>query len=590
MREKHVSITKKQFLGTMLVMTTVELANAVSCVVDGLMTSRFLGPVEMAAYGISAPYFSIVAIISGILMVSCQTMCARSVGSGKVEEANRIFSLTCALGLLFSGLLALAGILFAGPAAYLLGARGTSAELLPYTRNYLIGLFAGTPANVLVVILAPIVQLDGDSVRANLASFIVAAVDAGANLLFTAVLDMGLVGIGLGTTCSYAAAALVLLTHFRKKDRMFRFRLKREDFRMAPEILLSGLPRGASMFCRALGPIFTNAVVLSIAATAGMTAMSIQSNIKFFVGAPACGIGGAVLLLAGIFAGEQDVDGLKKLLAIALRHAVFFVGALAAVVFLSASFVAGLYLPDDALIRGMAADAIRWYAVSLPFTAVNLIVGNYLQAVGNQTGAYLFNVGSELVCVVTCVISLSHLFGLDGVWAAFPAGQVLLLFIFLICAKLRRNTKARGVDRLLFLPDDFYIPQEDSIALSVYNLEDVMGLSVRIGDFCAAHGTDKRRSYLLSLCIEEMAGNTVQYGFSDGRAHSIDIRVMLKDGDILLRQRDDCRRFDLKEKVKSWEMDPAHPEENVGIRMVLGMAKDVSYANTMNMNYLIIRI
>lgn len=590
MREKYTSITKKQFIGTMTVMTMVELANAVSCVVDGLITSRFLGSTEMAAYGIAAPYFSIVAIVSGILMVSCQTMCARSVGSGRMEEAKGIFSLTCVLGLLFSGILTILGILFAGPFSTLLGARGASAGLLPYTKSYLIGLFLGTPANVLVVILAPIVQLDGDSRRANLASAVVAVTDILANLFFVAVLDLGLVGIGLGTTVSYIAALAVLLTHFVKKDRMFRFSLKKDDWKRTLPIITGGLPRGISMFCRALGPVFTNAVVLSIAATAGMTAMSIQNNIKFFVGAPACGIGGAVLLIAGIFAGEQDMNELRHLLQIAARYAVLGIGALAALVFAAAPLAAQLYLPDDAVVRVMAVDAIRWYALSLPLAALNMIIGSYLQAIGNQKGAYLFNIGSELVCVITCVVSLSHLFGLDGVWAAFPAGQLLLLVIFLCCAFFRKNTKAKGIDKMLFLPDDFCIPEEDGISISVHSMEEVIGLSERVGDFCKKHGVDDRRTCLLSLCIEEMAGNTVQYGFSDGKRHSIDIRVIIKEDEILLRLRDDCRRFDLKEKVESWELDREHPEENVGIRMVLGLSKDVSYANTMSMNNLMITI
>ena len=82
----------------------------------------------------------------------------------------------------------------------------------------------------------------------------------------------------------------------------------------------------------------------------------------------------------------------------------------------------------------------------------------------------------------------------------------------------------------------------------------------------------------------------MQYGFSDGKPHTIDIRALIKGDDVVLRLRDDCRRFDLKEKVAHWTLNPEHPEENVGIRMILGMAKDVSYTNTMRTNYLLITV
>lgn len=121
-------------------------------------------------------------------------------------------------------------------------------------------------------------------------------------------------------------------------------------------------------------------------------------------------------------------------------------------------------------------------------------------------------------------------------------------------------------------------------------MEQVIGLSQHINAFCTSHGVDRRRSYLAALCVEEMAGNTVTYGFADGKRHSVDIRVILRDGDVLLRLRDDCAKFDLKEKVRSWTLDPEHPEENVGIRLVMALSKDVTYTNTMDMNNLLITI
>ena len=112
-------------------MTMVELSHSVTAIIDGLMTSRILGSTEMAAYGLVAPYFTVATIISGMLMVSCQTKCRRCMGNGRMDEANRIFSLTCALALILSSALVLLGLAFSTPISAFLGARGDSAELLP---------------------------------------------------------------------------------------------------------------------------------------------------------------------------------------------------------------------------------------------------------------------------------------------------------------------------------------------------------------------------------------------------------------------------------------------------------------------------
>ena len=591
MKHRVSSVVRRQFFSVMAVMTMVELANAASSMVDGLMAGRLLGPVELAAFGIAVPYYSVCAVVSGVLMVSCQTLCARSLGSGRVDEARRIFSVSCLIALALSGTLAAAGILFAGPFAQLLGARGASAELLPYARAFLIGLFLGTPANVLLAVISPIVQLDGGGKRAALASLAVAVVDVAGNMLFMVVLKLGLLGMGLGTSLSYAAALGILLTHFRKKDRLFRFSLKGAKWSLVPKIISGGLPRGVTQVCRTVGPILMNGIVLSAAATAGLSALSVQNNLRTLLRSPTTGICSALMLMTGIYAGEQDRAGLKKTIGVALRYVVSVVGAMAVIEALAAPMVASVYLPDAPAERAMAVSALRWQALSLPFMALNMGASNYLTALGNKRGAYLINIGNELVSLVACAYVLGQLFGIDGVWAAYAAGQMLTTAVFVLLGLLRRNTDDKGTEKLLFLPKGFGVPAEDCVSVTVTGMDGVVGLSQTIWDFCQAHGVDRRRCYLSSLCIEEMAGNTVLHGFvKDGKKHSVDIRVILSGNDILLRLRDDCRRFDLKEKVKNWTPDPEHPEENIGIRMVLGLAKDVAYTNTMNMNNLLITI
>lgn len=589
MKYRVSSIMKKQFISSVIVLAMVEMANSISGVVDGLVTGRFLGSVEMAAHGIASPYNYIVGVIGGMLMVSCQTMCARSIGSGRQEEANHTFSLTIVLAIILSGLLSVLGILFAGPVSMLLGARGSSAELLPYVKSYLIGLFIGTPAFVLMTILAPMVQLDGDAKRANLASAAVAVVDIVGDLFFVCVMDLGMFGMGLGTSCSAIAALLILLSHFWKEKSMFHFQLGKEDWKRASVIIFNGLPKGVRRLCKTLSSVFINTMVLTIGATAAMTAMSVQNNLRALLNTPAVGIGGTVLLMAGIYVGEQDKDSLKKLLATALRWTIFGIGAISAVFFVTAPWIAAFYVPQDAEVQALTANAIRFFSISVVLMGLNGMSIDYLQAQGNRNAATVFNTISELVSPVICVFILGSLFGINGVWVAFPAAQLLTLTSFVLYALFRKKAAGSISDRLLFLPEGFGVSDEDSISITIASMEEVIGVSQKVGEFCKEHNLDDRRSYLSSLCIEEMAGNTVKHGFSaDNKAHTIDLRVIVEKESLLLRIRDDCMRFNLKEKVESWELDPEHPEENMGIRIVLGLSKDVIYTNTMRMNNLLI--
>ncbi len=147
----------------------------------------------------------------------------------------------------------------------------------------------------------------------------------------------------------------------------------------------------------------------------------------------------------------------------------------------------------------------------------------------------------------------------------------------------------RNTEDLLVLPENFGVEEHERIDISVRNMEEVMTVSRQVSDFCSRRGIDARRAYKASLCMEEMAGNIVSHGFrKDNKDHVIDIRVVHKGNDMLLRIRDDCVPFNPEERNKL--TDPADRIKNMGIRMVYSIARDVEYQSVLGMNVLTIRI
>ena len=89
--------------------------------------------------------------------------------------------------------------------------------------------------------------------------------------------------------------------------------------------------------------------------------------------------------------------------------------------------------------------------------------------------------------------------------------------------------------------------------------------------------------------MEEMAGNIVEHGFEkDNKKHYVDIRVVHKDDDVILRIKDDCVPFDPGERIKMADNDDL--TRNIGIKMVFRTSKDVQYQNILGLNVLTIRI
>lgn len=589
-RIKEDALTVRLFQNTMLTMLTAELSGAFSAIIDGVITGQFLGSIGLAACGVGTPYFSIASIISGILMVGCTALCTRAVGKGDKDELKRVFSLTIFLGIVLSVLIAVFGFIFADPLATLLGAKPEYAALHAETAQYLRGVFLGAPGFILFVILTPLLQLDGDSVRPKIASIAMAGVDITTDLLNVTVFKGGMFGMGLATTVSAYAALLIVLTHFFKKSDLFSFSLREIHISTAPTLMSDGLPRAACMFCRGLLPVLINSVALRLAGDSGVAAYSAMNNTTFVFGAFGWGIGGAVLIMGGVTVGEQDTRGLVTVVKTALKDILIGVTLLAVAVFAAASFIAGLFITESGDTYNMAMTAIRCYAAALPFIAFNVSSANYCQSISRKGASYLINIFIELLSTASVMLILTNFIGVNGIWFAFPIGQALLSLVILLRAVIGRDRNRKGLASFMMLRPGFGVKESDCIDCSVTTMDEVIALSEDVGGFCADHGIGVKETYRLALCVEEMAGNVIEHGFADGKPHHLDIRVIVKDGKTILRMRDDCAFFDLREQTKKWSFDPDHPECNIGIRMVMCSAQDIVYTRTMKTNNLIVTL
>lgn len=573
----------------MVTMLVAELSGALTAVIDAILTGRFLGGACLAAAGLGAPYYSIASIVSGLLMVGCSNLCTKALGKGDLNQVSRVFSLTLGFGILISALLSAAGVCFPSGIAALFGAGGASEEVFGLTASYLRGLFIGAPGFILFVVLTPVLQLDGDTTLPKIASLVCGVVDIVGDLLNIFVFRGGMFGMALASSVSHYAALAVMLCHFLKKGSMFRFSLADICLRDFPALVKDGMPRVLSMASRALLPILMNTHAIRLVGDAGATALSTMTGTTFLLGSLGWGIGGAVLILGGLMAGEQNITGLKKVVNSALMDILIGVGLLSVFAAVLAPSIAALFLPDPGDTRDMAAMAIRCYALCLPFLAFNVSAANYLQVVSRTAGAKLVNVCIEVAAPAAMAYLLSSFFGISGVWYAYPAGQALLSLV-IILRIARRDSSRTGMEAHMLLRPDFGVDTHDCMERSVKTMDEVVGLSASVSAFCADHGVSPRETNRLALCIEEMAGNVIRHGFSDGKTHHLEIRVIIKDGKITLRQCDDCTLFNLKEKAESWAPDPEHPERNIGIRLIMGAAESITYSSAMNTNNLIVTI
>ena len=581
-------IIKKMFEGSLMVIILTTITTTLGMLVDGIVIGNFLGVDAMAAYGIVSPAFIVSAAVGGIFSSGCQTLTASSLSNGKFEKANGIFSLTCVLGLIISVLIMAVFLIFAAPISMALGASGEAAYLLPEAQGYLAGLAIGMPGIILTSCLQCVMQLDNDGKRAVTAVVVMTVFNVAGDLLVAIVLNGGMFGMAMATSLSYYAAIVVLALHFTKKTARIKMQVNNIAWKEAGTLFSTGLPTAVSRICTTLRTLVLNRLLLGIAGSVAIAAFSVQSNMNNLFGSVGPGIGMTVLLLSGVIVGEKDRSSTKGLLRTALTEGFGIVCIIAVVVFAAAPFFVGLYVSGEPETFDMAVSCVRFFALSMPVHAVNAVFINYLQGSRNLALSHTVCIMNEFAMVVICAVILGNIFGVNGVWISFLVGRLITLLMIVIFAAVRSKRFPRSLDDFLFLPADFDVPEDDKLEAAASNMDEVINVSKAAYDFCERKNIDMKRGYYISLCIEEMAGNIIRHGFSDGKRHSIQIRMIYKEGELILRIRDDCAMFDPKQWYEIHK--PEDKTANIGIRLVCSVAKDFRYINTMRMNNLIIKI
>ena len=93
---------------------------------------------------------------------------------------------------------------------------------------------------------------------------------------------------------------------------------------------------------------------------------------------------------------------------------------------------------NSALMAAFAHSGMRIYFLGYFFAGFNIVAAGYLGAVDRPAEASATSLSRGVVAIVACSLVLSALFGMNGVWAAFPASEAITACLTLFLLK-RKN-------------------------------------------------------------------------------------------------------------------------------------------------------
>ena len=561
--------------------------NAVNGIVDSLYASNVIGKDAMSAIGLFGPLNHFL-YAAGIMFVSgTQILYGRYLARNR-DRINGLLT----VNLLVSGGIALltAALLGIGVATGATRVLVSQEPVLTMLNQYILGQAVGIPALILGQQLFAFLSLENQTKRTMAASIACFVVNAILDHLFLVVFRMGTFGLGLSTSIASWFFLAILAVYYLSGKSEWKLSLRSCRWQDAPKIAALGYSGALSRFVEMFRCLIVNFLVLNYVGSVGLSAFAASNSLLAVIWAVPFGMTAVTRILFSISIGEEDRRSLVDTMKVGMTKGLLLMLGIVALLVSLAEPLTRLFYHDPAdPVYRMTVMGFRILPLCMPLSVWSLHYAGYAQTAVKKVISVVLPVIDGMVGVVLFSFILIPSLKMNGLYISNVLNGVLCAAVILAGAWIVLKRCPRSLEDMMAIPADFGAADNEQLNIPVRNMDEVMEVSRQVIGFCEKRGIDRRRSFLAGLCMEEMAGNVVRHGFSkDEKKHSVDIRVVHSGDEIILRIRDDCRAFNPSERVRVMEQDDMG--KNVGIRLIYGMARDVSYQNLLGMNVLQIRI
>ena len=392
-------------------------------VVDGFFVSNFVGKTPFAAVNLIMPFLMMLGCVGFLFGTGGGALIAKTMGEGKRERANGLFSLLIYVSLGCGVVLAAAGLLVLGPVAQFLGAQGQLLEdSVAYGRIILISL----PSYVLQYEFQCLFATAEKpklglyvTVAAGLTNMVLDAV-------FVAVFSWGVEGAAAATALSQCVGGILPLIYFARPNTSL-LRLGKPVWK--PRALLQSCANGSSELMSnismSLVSMLYNWQLLRYAGEDGVAAYGVLMYVNLVFQAAFLGYSVGTAPVISYHYGAANHRELRGL----LRKSLIIIGCFALAMFVAAELLARplslLFVGYDPRLLSVTLRGFAIYSFSFLCSGFAIFGSSFFTALNNGLVSALISFLRTLVFQVLAVLTFPLIWQLDGIWLSMVAAEVL---------------------------------------------------------------------------------------------------------------------------------------------------------------------
>jgi len=402
------------------------IITGVQSTVDGIFLGRFESSYAMASVNIAQPFMQLVIGVSMIICMGSISLCARKMGSGKMEESRDVFKTSFILSLLSTFIIFILGVFFNREVALFLGA---SETLLEGSREYIFGLALFSPFICLMFLLGFTNRLLNKPNLYVIGSVVALIVNIICDYIFIVKLQMGVLGAGFATGIAFTFGFLTVCKPLFSKSSVLNIFVGNVRKEFICEMLYNGSSEGVTALSTAVTVFLFNFILSEISGDNGVVAFTAINYISSFSMCILFGMADGSTPLISYNYGSNLIKRVKEILKIGVIFN-FIIGVIIFIlVYVGGEHIIGIFLKGDRELLNFTVDGSKMYSLHFILAGINILISSYFTALGKARQSVIIAASRGLIFVVLGMIILPKLFGLNGIWLTLFAAEVCTLII-----------------------------------------------------------------------------------------------------------------------------------------------------------------
>ena len=392
-------------------------------VVDGFFVSNFVGKTDFAAVNFSMPFLMILGCFGFMFGTGGSALVSKTLGEGKLEKAQKLFSMLTYVCAGVGAFLSVVGILFIKPILALLGAEG---ELLSQCVLYGRILLIGNPAFMLQMFFQSFFVTAQKPKLGLLSTVLSGITNIALDALFIGVFRWGVVGAAAATIVGQMIGAIFPLFYFFRPNTSL-LRLTKMEF--YGKDLLKACTNGSSELMSnismSLVGMLYNVQLMKYAGENGVAAYGVLMYVSLIFMGAFIGYSMGTAPIIGYHYGAQNHRELKNV----LRKSLTIIGVFSVVMFLLGEVLAlplaRVFVGYDPALLAMTRRGFVYYSFSFLFAGIAIYGSGFFTALNNGAVSAIISFLRTLVFQIGAILLLPQIWGLDGIWASLIVAELM---------------------------------------------------------------------------------------------------------------------------------------------------------------------